>query len=86
MKKEDFAAMKTEDLLKRKKNLVFLSSLLATTLVVLFVLSLIVSNKQGKFSALTILPFGLAPILILNITQAKEISKELKRRNNSNNE
>lgn len=80
MKKEDYSNLETEDLIKKKKTFILVSSILAGMLIVLLILSIFVTIKNGKFSALTIIPFALSPIVFLNFSQVKLINRELELR------
>lgn len=80
MKKEDYSNLEAEDLLKKKKTFIVVSSILAGMLIVLLILSIFVTLKNGKFSALMIIPFALSPIVFLNFSQVKLINKELELR------
>lgn len=80
MKKEKYSELKTEDLLKKKKTLILVSSILLGMLITLLILSIFVTIKNGKFSALTVIPFALSPIVFLNFFQVKLINKELESR------
>jgi hypothetical protein len=81
LKKKNYTDFKTEDLLKLRKSLILVSSILAGMLAVLLILSIFVIIKNGKFSALSVIPFALSPIVLLNFSQVKLINKELELRN-----
>lgn len=69
----------TEELVKSKKTIQVLTSLLAGALLLLFIVNIILSLKKG-FSALFIIPIALMPIVIINLSNLKEINSELKSR------
>lgn len=80
MKSKKPAEMTNEELLKNKKTFSVVTYMLAGMLLVLFCLSIYISFTKG-FSALTVVPIALMPILIINLNTIKEISKEIKARN-----
>jgi len=72
--------MSNEELLKQQKLLRVITYMLAGILLLLFTLTTFLSLKKG-FSALSVVPIALMPIVILNLNNLKEIKKELKSRN-----
>lgn len=81
MKNKKFDKMSNGKLLEQEKSIKVLTGLLAGVLIVLFVLGVFLSTKQGLYSFL-IIPFALFPIVILNFNALKEIRKELNTREN----
>jgi hypothetical protein len=80
MKKENYSEETTENLIKKRKIMVGASSALAGMLLVLFAITIYISAAKG-FTALSIIPFALSPILVINFKQVKAIDEELKSRN-----
>ena len=80
MKKENYTELSTEDLIKKKKLLGGATGALIGVLTVLVITTIPSMIKQG-FTALIIIPFALSPILVINFSQMRAISKELKSRN-----
>lgn len=80
MAKENFQILSTNDLIKKKKSLSFVTGILAGILIVLLISAISLSIKNG-FSALVATPFALSPILIMNYQLIKKIKEELKSRN-----
>lgn len=79
---ENFNKLSTEDLLKKKKSITFVTGLLAGMLGVLLVMSIFLIIKKGLSNvSLAVVPFALSPILFLNYTTLSKINKELERRN-----
>ncbi|WP_316830427.1 redox-active disulfide protein 2 [Pedobacter aquatilis] len=76
MKEKNLAEMSNEDLLKTEKSIKVMTSILAVALALLFVINLITAFKKG-FSALTVIPIALLPIVIVNINNIKKIRAEL---------
>lgn len=74
------AEISNEDLIKNEKKVKGLTLVFAGVLIVLFTVNILTSLKKG-FSAVTIIPIALLPILIININSWKELKKEIKRRN-----
>lgn len=72
--------MSNQELLKQQKLLRVITYMLAGMLLLLFALTTFLSLKKG-FSALSVVPIALMPIVILNLNSLKEIKKELKSRN-----
>ncbi|MFP9099688.1 redox-active disulfide protein 2 [Flavobacterium sp. RHBU_24] len=80
MKSKKPAEMTNEELLKSKKILAPVTYMLAGMLGLLFCLNIYNSLTKG-FSALSVVPIALLPILIINLNAIKEINKEIKARN-----
>jgi hypothetical protein len=78
MKKEDYAAMNTEELQKKLKRANFVFGLLAGALLFSLVLNIFV-NKKGIWSSVVV-PLCLSPILLLVFNSIKDLKKELKSR------
>jgi hypothetical protein len=80
MKSKKPAEMTNEELLKNKKTFSVVTYTLAAMLLLLFGLS-IYNSFTGNFSATTVIPIALMPIVIINLNAIREINKEIKARN-----
>ena len=80
MKGQKLSEMSSEALLEQEKSVKVLTSMLAGALLVLVVTAVILSYKQG-FTPLLIVPFALLPIVLLNLSNSRQIRKELDSRN-----
>ncbi len=80
MKGQKLSEMSSEALLEQEKSVKVLTSMLAGALLVLVVIAVILSYKQG-FTPLLIVPFALLPIVLLNLSNSRQIRKELDSRN-----
>jgi len=80
MKSKKPAEMTNDELLKNKKTFSAVTYTLAGMLLVLFGMGIYLSIKKG-FSALSVVPIALMPIVIINLNTIKEINKEIKLRN-----
>jgi tetrahydromethanopterin S-methyltransferase subunit E len=76
-----FSEMSKEELIKNQKTLTGVAYGLGIVLFLAFVVNIFLVFKKG-FSALTVVPIALLPVLILNISNLKEIKKELESRDN----
>lgn len=81
MKDNKLSELSTEALLKQQKLIKVVTGTLAGMLLALLVLAINLSVRQG-FSALVFVPFGLLPIVLLNLNSLKAIKKELDSREN----
>ena len=75
MKSKKLNELSNEELLKNEKSLKAITYMLAGTLLVLFVAGIVLTFKKG-FSALSVIPIALLPILILNFNTLKEVKEE----------
>ncbi|WP_131536756.1 redox-active disulfide protein 2 [Pedobacter nototheniae] len=73
------AGISNEELIKNEKKAKGLTLVFTGVLIVLFTVNTITCLKNG-FSAVTIVPIALLPVLIININSWKELKKEIKRR------
>ena len=71
--------LSNEELLKREKMLSAVTYTLAGMLLVLFALAMFLSFTKG-FSALTVVPIALMPIVLINLGSIKKIKAERKLR------
>ena len=71
--------MSNENLLKQKKSVELLTGMLIGALLMLLVATIFLSIRKG-FMPLTIVPFGLLPIVFLNLNSIREIKKVLNSR------
>ncbi|CAM3620029.1 redox-active disulfide protein 2 [Flavobacterium chungbukense] len=71
--------MSTEELIKNQKTLKTVNTIFAVVLFMLFALNIFIVFNKG-FSAMNVVPIALLPILFLNISNLKEIKKELESR------
>lgn len=76
MKNTKFSEMTTEELIKNQKTLKTVNSIFAVVLLMLFALNVYIVLRKG-FSAMNVVPVALLPILFLNLSNLKEIKKEL---------
>jgi hypothetical protein len=82
MAKQNLSELSTEDLIKKKKTLTFVTGILAGMLIVLLIITIFQTISEG-FKPLIAVPFGLLPILILSYNQVSSMDKELKSRNSN---
>lgn len=76
MKNTKFSEMTTEELIKNQKTLKTVNTIFAVVLLMLFALNVYIVLRKG-FSAMNVVPVALLPILFLNLSNLKEIKKEL---------
>ncbi|CCH53311.1 hypothetical protein BN8_02399 [Fibrisoma limi BUZ 3] len=76
MKGQKFSEMSSEALLKQEKTTKVVTGMLAGMLLILLVMGIVRAFWQG-FNSLIFIPFGLLPIVLLNLNSLKEIKKEL---------
>ncbi len=79
LKKANFSDMTTEDLIKKKKSVSFVTGVLAGALIGLFIITVFQTINKGVTPFLAI-PFGLLPLLIMMYGQIRSMNKELKSR------
>ena len=74
--------MSKEALLKRKKITAVVTATLAGLLTILLIVALFLCFKKGFSTGLPflIIPFGLSPILLININDVRVVRKELQTR------
>ena len=74
--------MSKEALLKRKKITEVVTATLAGLLTILLIVALFLCFKKGFSTGLPflIIPFGLSPILLININDVRVVRKELQTR------
>lgn len=72
--------MSNEELLKNEKTISAVTYTLAGMLLLLFGLGIFLTFKKG-FTALTVVPIALLPIVIINFSNIKKIKTERKLRN-----
>ncbi|MCP9752062.1 hypothetical protein [Ferruginibacter sp. HRS2-29] len=80
MAKLNLSEISDQELLRNEKLLKTLIPVFITALVILFVSSIFLGLRKG-FSALSVVPVALLPVLIINIKSRQEIRKEIKARN-----
>lgn len=80
MKNKRLKELSNEELLKNEKSLKTITGMLAGALLVLLIINIFLAFKKG-FSALSVVPIALLPILIVNFGSLKEMKKEIKSRN-----
>ena len=78
MSKSRYSEQSSEELLKIRKTAILLSSILAGAIVGLFFLNLYNSKRGYRLIAV---PLALSALMLPNIINIREISKELKLRN-----
>ncbi|MGF7217827.1 hypothetical protein GGR92_004004 [Spirosoma lacussanchae] len=79
MKANTYKDKSTESLSKLEKTTVAVIGLFAGILTVLFVVTILLTFKQG-FTTFLIVPFSLLPLLGLNMASLKKIRQELRAR------
>ena len=79
MKQQNFSELSTEALKSQLKSIKVITGILAFTLVLLFILSIIATIRKG-FSPTLIIPFALSPILVVNYKNITNLKKELESR------
>ncbi len=80
MKNKKLNELSNEELLKNEKSLKVVTYMLAGAILVLFAAGIFLTFRKG-FSALSVIPIALFPIVILNLNSLKEIKTEIKSRN-----
>lgn len=79
MKAKPLSEYTTQELTQKLKALKTVTSIFAGTLIVLFAINLY-QSIMDKFTALSIIPIALMPILVINIASISKIKAELKSR------
>lgn len=79
MKTKPLSEYTTQELTQKLKALKTVTSIFAGTLIVLFAINLY-QSIMDKFTALSIIPIALMPILVINIASISKVKKELKLR------
>ena len=79
MKTKPLSEYTTQELTQKLKALKTVTSIFAGTLIVLFAINLY-QSIMNKFTALSIIPIALMPILVINIASISKVKKELKLR------
>ncbi len=74
-----FSQKSATELQQQAKTTKLVTGMLAGMLAVLLVMAILLSIKKG-FSTLVVVPFGLLPIVLINVNSLKQIKKELKSR------
>lgn len=69
-----------EELINNEKKIKILTIMLMAAIVLLFLSTMFLTFKKG-FSALTVIPIALLPILIININNWNKLKKEKADRN-----
>jgi predicted nucleic acid-binding Zn ribbon protein len=69
-----------EELVNNEKKIKVLTIMLMVAIVLLFLSTMFLTFKKG-FSALTVIPIALLPILIININNWNKLKKEKANRN-----
>ena len=80
MKKVNYCDIKTEELIKKKTAIKFVTGMLIGALIALLAITIYNNINESKFSALTVIPLALSPIVFVNWSQVKLINKELESR------
>ncbi len=75
MKQKKITDMSNEELLKYEKLSKLATGVFGGILMVLFAMNIFLFFKDG-FSASTVVPFALLPLLFLNYNMLKEVKKE----------
>ena len=74
------ADLSNEELIRDEKNIKTLTLIFMGVLLVLFASTIFLPFKNG-FSAMSVIPIALLPILIMNINNWNALKKEIKSRN-----
>jgi hypothetical protein len=80
MKNKPITEYTNEELINNEKKSKAVSVLLMVSIPILFLSNMLLIFKNG-FSALTVIPIALLPILILNINKWNQLKKEKTNRN-----
>jgi hypothetical protein len=80
MSKKPLSALTNEELIKNEKTLKTMTGMLTGAIVVLIAINIVLAFTKG-FSALSVVPIALLPIVIINFNSLKEMKAELKSRN-----
>lgn len=80
MENKKISGLSNEELIKSEKKVKTITLLLAGALLVLFLANIFLTFKKG-FTAMSVIPIALLPILILNINNWNALKKEIKSRN-----
>ena len=78
MSKSTHSEKSSEELLKTRKALIMIASMLAGAITLLFLLNFY--NSKIGYRSIAV-PLALSPIVMLNVVNIREISKEPKSRN-----
>lgn len=81
MKGKDLTKLKTEDLIKIKKNKGLASGLLAIVILILLLVNAYELYQTRTFNSLMTIPIVFLPIIIAELVKLKKINAELMRRN-----
>jgi len=79
MKNKQLTEYTDEELISNEKKIKVLTIMLASSMIILFFTFIVLAIKKG-FNPIMIIPIGLLPLLIVNITNLKNIKKEKERR------
>lgn len=80
MSKKSLSELSDEELLKNAKTVKMITSMLAGAIFLLFIINIFLAFKKG-FSAMSVIPIALLPIVLVNVNSLKEMKKEIKARN-----
>lgn len=80
MKNKPITEYTNEELISNEKKIKGVTVLLMVSIPLLFLTNIFIIFKNG-FSALTVIPIALLPILILNINKWNQLKKEKNNRN-----
>jgi len=80
MKNKSISEYTNEELISNEKKIKIITIMLGIAILLLFLSNIILTFKRG-FSAMSVIPIALVPILILNINNWNQLKKEKANRN-----
>jgi len=80
MKNKSISEYTNEELIGNEKKIKIITIMLGIAILLLFLSNIVLTFKRG-FSAMSVIPIALVPILILNINNWNQLKKEKANRN-----
>ncbi|MDW9379485.1 redox-active disulfide protein 2 [Chryseobacterium sp. JV558] len=80
MKNKSISEYTNEELISNEKKIKIITIMLGIAILLLFMSNIVLTFKRG-FSAMSVIPIALVPILILNINNWNQLKKEKANRN-----
>ncbi|MFS4428461.1 redox-active disulfide protein 2 [Chryseobacterium sp. GVT01B] len=80
MKNKSISEYTNEELISNEKKIKIITIMLGIAILLLFLSNIVLTFKRG-FSAMSVIPIALVPILILNINNWNQLKKEKANRN-----
>lgn len=80
MKNKSISEYTNEELISNEKKIKIITIMLGIAILLLFLSNIVLTFKRG-FSAMSVIPIAVVPILILNINNWNQLKKEKANRN-----